>query len=124
MVTKPSTDDVRAIIETSATDAQVQAAIDDAALIVEDCVEDLPADRQAAIIKYVAAHLLATNSSLTSGGAGAVTSSRLGDASESYATAPLGTGLQGTEYGKRALMFDPNGCIAQIGRVPVVFEVL
>jgi hypothetical protein len=117
----PTVEDVRAVIETEATDTQVQMAIDDAALVVEACVAALPAARQEAIIKYVAAHFLSLGSKT---GSGALSSQSLGDASESYATSILGEGLAGTEFGKRALLLDPNGCLARLGKRTVVFQVL
>lgn len=119
----PTVASVRLIITTSASDEQVQLAIDDAALIVEDCVADLPAARQEAIIRYVAAHILSV-SPLATGGSGVVTSASLGDASESYGTAPLGEGLLGSAYGKAAIALDPNGCLIGLGKVTAKWEVL
>lgn len=123
-VSLPSVEEVRAVITTTATDAQVEATIEDAALIVETCVASLDEARQKAIVKYVTAHLLSVNSSLASGGSGALSSQSLGDASESYATAALGDGLFSTAYGKKAILFDPNGCISRLGKLPTIFKVL
>lgn len=116
-ICEPLVEDVRLIIETSLSDAQVQAMIDDAALLVSACVESLECARQTAIIKWVTAHLIANLSTATSGGAGVVTQESLGDASISYAKPPLlGEGLKSTTYGQQAIALDPNGCIASLGR--------
>jgi hypothetical protein len=115
-IEKPSAADVQTII--AATDAQANAAIEDAALIAETCVTSLAGDRQKAIIKYLAAHLIAS-------GIGAQkTSERLGDASVSWARAQMGQGLLGTSYGQQAIALDPNGCLLKIGKVKAFMETL
>jgi len=121
----PTLADVRAIIATSLTDGQLQAVIDDAALIAEGCaaVAGYPATRQAAIVKYITAHLLA-GSAGSATGSGAITQKALGDASESYAAGQLGMDLKSSQWGSKALLLDPSGCLATLGRQRAYFEVL
>jgi len=121
----PTLADVRAIIATSLTDGQLQAVIDDAGLIAEACpaVVGYPATRQAAIVKYITAHLLA-GSAGSSAGSGAITQKALGDASESYAAGQFGMDLKSSQWGQKALLLDPSGCLATLGRERAQFEVL
>lgn len=114
----PSVDDVRLIIETTLTDEQIEALILDAELIVHDCIADLDEDRQAAIVKYVTADLIA--STVSSGGGGTLTSQSLGDASESYATGASPWGK--SAYWAKAQALDPNGCLARLGKARASLE--
>ncbi len=98
-------------------DTLVQSIIDDAALMVGSCVANFDADRQAAIIKWVTAHLL----TVTPDGK-FTTSEKLGDASESYAVPKLGDSLAGSPMGQQALLLDLNGCLARIGRAKASIE--
>lgn len=114
----PTVDSVRLIISTPLSDAAVAAAVTDAELLVGACIEGLEDDRAAAIVKYVAADLI--TSVVSTGGAGALTSRSLGDATDTWAS-------QGAEFGKsaywsRALMLDPNGCLAKLGKRRPTFE--
>lgn len=121
-VSLPSVAEVRAIITTSLEDDQVQYYIDDAALLVEDCVSSLDEARQKAIVKWTAAHLIASS---PAGATRVVTSQKLGDASETYATGQVtGAGLGGSAYGIQAMSLDPNGCLAGLGLRPIIFDVL
>lgn len=74
--------------------------------------------RQAAIVKYLAAHL-----ALSALG-GQKTQRALGDASETQAPGVLGMTLSGTTYGQQALALDTSGCLARLGRPGAKFEVL
>src|SRR5690554_2459596 len=107
MVTKPSADMVIQLTGTGLPEDVVAGIIDDAALLVERCISKLDGPRQTAIIKWVAAHLIASGPDLM------LKSERLGNASDTYATATLGDGLKGTTYGQQALALDPNGCLAR-----------
>jgi hypothetical protein len=118
-VEKPTAADVRAIIATALTDQQIGALIDDAALLAEKCIEALSAERQKAILKWLTAHLIAST-----GPGGVKTSSKLGDAQDSFARASLGTGLAGTTYGQQVLALDPNGCLVNVGKVKAFMETL
>jgi hypothetical protein len=113
---------VRVVIATALADPQLTALIGDAVLIAEGCpvVATYDATRQAAIVKWIAAHLVAQQS----GKAGALTQKALGDASESYASAAMGAQLAGSRYGQQAIALDPSGCLAQLGMRRATFKVL
>lgn len=121
-VSKPEVADVRLVFTTTLADASVQAAIDDAALMAAGCpvVETYDEDRQKAIVKWMAAHLLSSRSDQ----AGALTSKKIGDASESYAKASMGTQLSGSSYGQQALLLDPSGCLKRLGNVKLTFKAM
>lgn len=119
----PSASDVRVVIKTTLTDLQIDAIIADAALLAEGCpvIEGFLATRQAAIVKWLTAHMLA---STNAAGGGALTSKSLGDASEDYARPTLGSGLSGTTYGMQALALDTSGCLAGLGKINATFRAL
>ena len=118
-VAKPSAAVVIALTGTSFAEAVVSAVIDDAALIAEACIAGYDSDRQTAIVKWIAAHLLAST-----GTEGVLTSDKLGDAQQSFARATLGDALKGTTYGQQALLLDTNGCLAKQGRAKAVVQVV
>jgi uncharacterized protein DUF4054 len=120
-LTQPNAAAVRAIIETSLTDDQVSSVIADAALLAEGCpaVAGYDPDRQSAIIKWLAAHLIASTAR-----SGVLTQKSLGDASESYARPATGLNLAGTSYGQQAIALDPSGCLARLGQQRAFFKVL
>lgn len=123
MVDTPSVADVRIVITTSLSDAGVQAMIDDAALIVEQCAAVVAASsaKQKAIVKWVAAHLIAGVPGST---AGQKTSKSIGDASETYASTQLGVNLSGSTYGQRALLLETSGCLANIGKARAFVQLM
>lgn len=116
-VTTPTVAAVKAIIATGTmTDDEVQAFIDDAALVAEGVpgVVALGATRQAAVVKWMTAHLI----SQKDGKGGQLTAKSLGDASESY-TSPSSASaifLQSTRYGQQACMLDTSGQLADLGK--------
>lgn len=112
MPTLPSAAAVIALTGTSLTEAVVESIIADAALIAETCIANYGEARQTAIIKWLAAHLVA---STATGGESTLTSEKLGDASRTYARATTGEGLKGTMYGQQALSLDTNGCLFRKG---------
>jgi hypothetical protein len=114
----PDVPDVRAIIATELSDEQVEGLILDAELMVRTCVASLDEERQCAIIKYVTADLIA--SAVEGAGAGAVTSSRLGDAADTYAASTEFPGR--SSYWDKAVLLDPNGCLRKLGRKSAFFE--
>ena len=118
----PTTEAVRAIIRTDLTDGQVGAVIGDAALFAEGCpkVAGYDGTRQAAIIKWITAHMIAS----TNAGGGSLTQKALGDASETYARPTLGLGLQGTSYGQQAIALDPSGCLSRLGAMKAHFRAI
>ena len=112
--------DVRLIIGSELSDAQITAAIADTGLMAAKClaaISDEPT--RDAVQKYLTAHLLTT---ISSGGAGVATSSSLGDASDSYATGHFGKGLRSSSYGQMAIALDPNGCVSKIGNPKATFQ--
>jgi|SRR5690554_1893248 len=114
--------DVRLVYETELSDLQIEAAINDVQLIAEKCLKAITDEnRRDAIVKYLAAHLLTI---VDSSGAGVATSSKLGDASDSYATSHFGEGLKATSYGQLAIQLDPNGCLMRIGKPKAEVQVL
>jgi hypothetical protein len=124
-IATPTVSQVRTIITTELTDDQIESIIDDAVLMVENCVASLSESLQRAIVKWVSAHLIASLSVHTNGGAGNITSESLGDASTSYSLPTLKSdGLGTTTYGLQAIALDPNGCLAMIGQRRTLVKVL
>lgn len=120
-VSAPTVVDVRIVITTSGSDDQVQTAINDAVLLASRCasVSQLSDDLKAAIYKYIAAHILATQPGGQSNRV--LTQRSLGDASESFAAPMLGFSLQGTQYGQMACSLEGTGCLANIGKTRARF---
>lgn len=52
-----------------------------------------------------------------------LSSSKLGDAADTYQRSS-GTGLQSSSYGQQAMLFDVNGCIQNLGKKRITWEVL
>lgn len=103
-----------------ATDAQIQAAITGANLLVTDQLEGntgLGTDLLTEIERYVAAHFLVINVE-----GGNITRESTGDASESRAF-EYGAGLSATRYGQQAMAFDPSNTLAQLGKKKATFRV-
>lgn len=120
MPTLPTASDVIALTGTDMPEAVVTSIIADAALFAEGCISAYDDDRQTAIIKWVAAHMVQS----TSGGA-SLTSDKLGDASQTYARSALsGNGLMATHYGQQAIALDASGCLARKGRAPASVQVI
>lgn len=119
--TLPQPGDIRVIIKTALDDDALQAYIDDATLMVSPCVLSYLPDRQAAIIKWTAAHLIASS---PGNGGQTLASKRLGDAAESYVNAAAGEALKATNFGRQALSLDTNGCLLSLASKPVIFKLL
>jgi len=116
----PDVATVQALFSEPHPEALVQAMIDDAAMMADNpCVQGYPATRQAAIVRWLAAHMLASTNR-----DGVLTSDKLGDAQQSYARATTGEGLRGTTYGQQALLLDFNGCLSRIGKPRATIEVV
>lgn len=120
-IARPTPEQVRTLVQTTLTDEQIEGVIDDAVLLAGPCIENLGEDRQRAIVKYIAAHLIATTG--RGGESSTLTSRKLGDASRSYARAQLGRDLAGTALGQQAIMLDPTGCLANLGLRRVIVRV-
>jgi hypothetical protein len=113
MPTLPTASDVIDLTGTAISAAVVSALINDAALVADgDCFAAYSEERKTAIIKWLAAHLVAS----TDAGGGTLTQDKLGDASQSYARATMGEGLKGTMYGQQALALDTSGCLFRLGK--------
>lgn len=123
-LTSPTTAAVRTAIELKATvtDADIQVFIDDAVLLAEQCasVAAMSATKQAAVIKWITAHLM----SFRFGAAGGVASETLGDASRSYAVGSrtYGNDLTSSFYGQQAILLDSTGCLKRLGRDKITFQ--
>lgn len=119
-LTQPTVEAVRLVITTAMNDTAVAAFIEDATLLAEGCagIASLTPTRQAAIVKWLTAHLIATHS----GGGGQLTQKSLGDASESYAAGAAGVNLNATRYGQQAVSLDTTGCLANLGKAPAFCE--
>ncbi|MCE8471503.1 DUF4054 domain-containing protein, partial [Rhodovulum sulfidophilum] len=103
----------------------VASIIEDAALMAGVCIAPYEPARQAAIVKWLAAHLIASTNGAAGTGAGSLTSMSLGDASETYAKAALtGEGLRATHFGQQALLLDTLGGLARLGRPRASAEVI
>ena len=116
---KPTAQSVIDLTGTDLESAVVGSIIDDAALLAEKCLENLDADRQAAALRWLTAHLIASTSDE---GSKSVSSSRLGDASDSYSSASTGDGISGTSYGQQAIAIAP--CLARLGRARASIKVI
>lgn len=123
-VALPTAEEVLVLVRpTTLSEEEVDVIIGDAALMVEHCVAKLSDERQAAIVKYVAAHIIATTG--RGGGRGLMMSKKLGDASETYARGTFGGGLSSSVFGKQALALDPSGCLLNLGSETLfMFKVL
>ena len=124
-LTLPTADELRITIPTLSakyTDDQLTQIIADSSMMIEQCavIEAMAAEKQKAVVRYVSAHL----AMLQSGSSGVMTSKTIGDASEGYASAPLGPGLKSTYYGQQALMLEPSGCLARVGLRSISFDVV
>lgn len=122
----PTVEEVRSIIETDLDDAGVTLYINDAAALGKRCLTPLDPDLQKTILKWLTAHLIQLSGRSTGEGFAnvAVTSMKLGDASETYARAQLGSNVASTPYGQQAILLDPNGCLARLGARQPFFKVL
>lgn len=118
-ISKPIAADVIALTGTGLSDTVVSAIIDDAALAAEDCLNTLDAERQKSALKWLSAHMISATSDRKSQ---ARSSSKLGDASDSYAKGTLGAGINSSFYGQQALAIAP--CLAGFGSAQSSIEVI
>ena len=121
-VTSPSVTAVRGVIKTLLTDEQVGDFIADAVLVLEGLpkIVAMDAPRQAAIGKWLTAHLI----SQVDGKGGQKTAESMGDASESYAVTAGGLFLQSTRYGQQACAIDYSGSLVNLGKTPAMLSFL
>lgn len=121
-VSKPTAAQVKSVIQTSLSDSDIDAFMDDAVLIVEQCASIASGSEslQKSVVKWVTAHLI----NFAEANGGVVSMKVLGSATEAYANAPMGEFLKSSVYGMQALMMDRTGCLAKIGQTRSFFEVL
>jgi hypothetical protein len=104
MATRVSEDDLRALIDESAT-TSVQSFLDDAELLVDETLDAslFTPGRLNLIEKYLAAHLWAIAREK-----GGVTLEKAGDATNMYKKYD-GEGLSSTRFGQQVLAWDTTG---------------
>lgn len=117
MIAKPDPQTVIDLTDTELSEPIVQSIIDDAALIAEKCISGYSEEKQKSVLKWLAAHLIASTDS-----GGMIASERLGDAQDQYVRASVGDGIKGTVYGQQAIALSP--CLARIGRAAASIEVV
>lgn len=113
----PSASDIIELTGTSLSETLINTLIAQAQLIAATCLSGASDELETAVLFWLTAHLVASTSR-----SGAVTSYKLGDASESYATAQVGDGIRGTTYGQQAIALLP--CLATYGRATASLEVI
>lgn len=118
-ISKPLASDVIELTGTELSSSVVSLIIDDAALAAEKCLLTLGAERQESALKWLAAHMITATSDQSSQ---TISSSKLGDASDSYAKGQLGQGISGSFYGQQALAIAP--CLAGFGVARSTIEVI
>lgn len=123
MPASPTPSEVKVTIKTLLSDEAIQQFIDDAVLMVEPCtvIATFSEAKQKAIIRYIAAHMIATSGDGTEG---RMTSQKIGDASETYEAGTLGQGLKASSFGQKAIEMDTSGCLASLGKQRIQFKVL
>lgn len=117
----PTTQSVIDLTSTSLPESVVSSLIEDAALIAEDCIASYSESRQTSIVRWLAAHLVA---STAAGGSSTLTSDKLGDAAQTFARATVGEGFSGTIYGQQALALDTNGCLNRKGKARASVQII
>ena len=118
-IQKPEPEDVIALTGTDLSFAVVEAIINDACLAAQSCLETLSPERQEAALRWLSAHMIASTADQSSQ---ATTSSKLGDASDTYARGTLGQGINSSFYGQQALAIAP--CLAGFGMAKATIEVI
>lgn len=113
----PSASDVKSLTGSKLSDPVVDAIIADAALLAADCLSGVSDALETTVLKWLAAHLVASTSE-----SGSLTTKKLGDGSRSYASAQLGSGLMGTSYGQQAIALLP--CLSTVGGYTASVEVI
>lgn len=116
MATTPDPSEVAALAGVEETPA-IASFIADAELLVEPCNGAYSDDRRTAIVKWLAAHLIASTPD------GAMLKSETVDgASYTRVMSTNGTGLQSTTFGQRALELDTQGCLVEQGKRSATLE--
>lgn len=111
--------------QTSRSDADIQAFINTAALIVSEQLtsSSLSLARKDQITIYLAAHYM-----VISDEGGGIKSKKIGDSAETYAVPDKTLGYGSTRFGQQALMLDTTDTLYQVGlkgsMLPAEFEVV
>lgn len=113
----PTASEIIELTGTGLSEALVTALIAQAQLLAAPCIAGVSEELADAAVFWLAAHLVSTSSR-----SGAMTSYKLGDASESYSVAKVGDGIYGTPYGQTAVGLLP--CLASIGKRRACIEVI
>lgn len=109
--------EVKQIITTSLSDADVNNYIDIATAMVDDLDSDttLTNARLILIEQWLTAHLIAITKERQT------VDEKLGEAAVKY-TGKFGENLQSTTYGQTAAMLDTSGTLAQLGKKKITFR--
>ena len=116
---KPEAEAVLSLTGAELPASVVDTLIEDAVLMAGNCLKHYGEDRQTAIIKWLAAHLVAS----TDDGA-ELASESVDGASHSFSRPAPGEGLRGTSFGRQALALDYRGCLDGIGKRRPTVEVI
>jgi len=110
---------VKGIIDTELTAAQVIPFIDSANALVDQHLSDqsLSESLLTQIELWLAAHFVAIRDPARS-------QEKLGDAQDAFALGTLGEGLKFTQWGQQALALDPTGILASAGKRRARMDVL
>ncbi len=104
-----SPDDVKKILDTALTDAEINAYINSAEVLVNSLLTDTADALKQEIILWLTAHMIASTREQQISEAGA------GPARVKY-QGQTGLGLDSTQYGQQAKILDTSGALSSLGR--------
>lgn len=115
-----TTADVRLIYSTTLSDEQLEAALAQANLVVDEQMRPVCSMSEARydmIIKYLTAHFASVTADYGSGDVGPLKSQKIGMATETYATSVEGGDFAyaSTPWGQQAITLDSCGILVGIG---------
>lgn len=110
-------DEVKAVIDTSLTDAQIEAYIGSANVMVTDLITGLSDDVTKEIERWLTAHMIASTRERVAKEEGA------GGAYIKY-TGEYGRHLNSTQYGQMVIALDTTGAFASAGMKRVVIKAI
>ena len=119
MANRVTGDEVKEIISTSLTAAQIASFITAANRIVTNTLTGstaTAADKKE-IERWLTAHLICIRDPRKK-------SEKIGDAQDTYDTGNKGKRLESTEYGKTVLLIDPTGLMCNVGKRPAKIEAI
>lgn len=118
---------VREVMTTTLTDAEIQAHIDMAHRYLEDALgsASLTEVQKADIEVYASAHLISSGKAASSPTAGSAEEIQVGESRTRFtANALTGEGLKASRFGRIAIMLDTSGTLASSGKKPALFRVV